>query len=577
MAAAANQHRFDQVELDRLLGLFEQAGPARPEGAEDFCEGFEAWIADGLAPPDKIDGFKADLLFIRGMLDTARGDYEQAIDHLHHSIAVSKNTGKVKRQIFGLCAIATCYEYSGMQSESSGCILEALDLAEDLGEDPIHFAVLHSLTYLYQAQGAFELMLESGMRALAITERLNDRQLELRTCSAISLAYGYLDRAEEGLEWLQRGLDLIDSDTPRHVQTLMNLNLMWLNQRCGRLDVAVALAEANLDQLANLPAQHAAMLYVDIAELQLEVGDLDRASEMLAFVDGMSNAESMKAHQMSYYRVAADLHEARGEPAEALRMLRSCIVLEEEFRGRQAQTRLVALERHFAADLVAKTDEVHHLRTVELVEKNRQLSDLIHQKDEILHVVVHDLRNPLTAARLLSEMLMNDLSEGIDRDAADLVSSIQSATASMSESINQLLASQDAPHSTDPSAVNDIIELTLSDARDWAEASDVSLETSIDAVGMVADSALLRRAVGDVLAVAIASASPGSAVQMSVGASDDGTHIMIAGDGVGPRETLDGADGLYVARRLIERMNGALVLSPNDESGSFNATIDLRG
>ena len=82
--------------------------------------------------------------------------------------------------------------------------LEALELAEDLGDEPIRFAVLHGLSHLYQAQGAYEQMLESTMRTLAIAETLDDPQLRLRTYGAISLKYGYLDRADEGLVWLAR-------------------------------------------------------------------------------------------------------------------------------------------------------------------------------------------------------------------------------------------------------------------------------------------------------------------------------------------------------------------------------------
>ncbi len=74
--------RFDQSELDRLLSQFEKSGPAVPEGVDDFCEAFELWIDEGAADDKQVDGFRADPLFIRGMLDTARGDYACAIEHL---------------------------------------------------------------------------------------------------------------------------------------------------------------------------------------------------------------------------------------------------------------------------------------------------------------------------------------------------------------------------------------------------------------------------------------------------------------------------------------------------------------
>lgn len=463
--------RFDQSELDRLLNQFEQAGPAVPEGAEDFCEAFELWIDEGSAGVEQVDGFRADLLFIRGMLDTARGEYGRAIEYLHDSIDTSRKTGNVKRHIFGLCAIATCFEYAGMQAEASSNIYEALELAEELGDELIRFAVLHGLSQLYQAQGAYEQVLESTMRTVAIAEMLDDRQLKLRTYSAISLAFGYLDRADEGLVWLAQSLDLVDSGTQSHVKTYLYLHLMWLHQRSGRLGEALVLAEEHLDLIADLPAPHAAVFYVDIAELQLEVGNFDRAGEMLEYADRVSDQKWMKAQQLEYFRVASELYEAKNEPARALEMLRRYMELEKEIRGRQAQTRLVALERHFAAELASKTDEVHHLRTVELVEKNKQLSDLIHRNDEILQVVVNDLRNPLAATRLLSDVLLTDLTDRTGNNAVDLVRSITSATVEMGEAVARLLASHETSHSGDTVAEDEIIMLTHDDVPQQASSS----------------------------------------------------------------------------------------------------------
>lgn len=438
-----NDPRFDQAALDRFLSQFEQSGPAIPDGIEDFCDTFELWIEHSGTQDEELDRFRADLLFIRGMLDTARGDYERAIEHLHDSIGTSGRSGNIRRRIFGLCSIATCFEYAGMQAEASSSIFEALDLAEELGDERIHAAVLHGLSSLYEAQGAYEQMLESTMRTLAITETLDDRQLLLRSYSAVGLAYGHLHRGDEGIIWLAKSLDLIDSATPRYVETYLNLNLMYLHRRSGRLDEAVLLAEEHLEQIAELPAQHAAVLYVDIAEVHLTVGDLDRAGEMLALADRVSDPEWMKAHLLGYYRVAAELHEAKDEPMLALEMLRRYMQLEKDLRGRQAQTRLVALERHFAAELAAKTDEVHYLRTVELVEKNTQLSDLITENNEILDIVVNDLRNPLAATRLLSDVLLTEVADravSIDDDVIDLVQSMKSATVEMSEAIDRLVS-----------------------------------------------------------------------------------------------------------------------------------------
>lgn len=436
---AVEYARFDRSSLDHYLDVFEQSGPALPDGIEAFCDALETWIAEGAGGDESPDWFRADLSYIKGMIENARGSYENAIDHFHDSMEASRTSGNGRRHIFGLCAIALCFEYAGMQVQASSSIVEALDLAEGLGNELVHATVLHSLTSLYQSQGAYEQMLESALRTVSLAEALDDRKLMLRTYSAVGLALAFLDRGGEGVGWCEKGLALVDAETPSFVKTYLNLNVMFLHQRSGRPEEAVRLAEKYVDGIAELPAQHAAVLYVDIAEIHISAGNLDRAGEMLAHADRVSDPDWMKAHLLGYYNVAAELHEAQGEPAKALEMLRRYMQLEGDLRGRQAQTRLVAIERYFAAELVAKTEEVHYLRTVELAQKNTQLSNLIRQNDEILHVVVNDLRNPLAATRLLSEVLLNEMSHRVDDDAVKIVQSMRAATVDMSDAIERLV------------------------------------------------------------------------------------------------------------------------------------------
>lgn len=439
---------FDRAALAHVLDRFERAGPAAPEGVAEFCDTFESWIRDQAAAGNDVGDYCADLFFIRGMLYTAEGNYEKAIENLDESIRASKRTGNFRRQIFGLCSIATCFEYAAMQEQASKSIFEALELADELGDPRLRYTVVHGLTALYALQGAYEQMLESALRGLAIAEALNDRRLLLRAYGGASLACAHLKRIEEGFDFIWRGLALVEDDTQSFMKTYLQMNLMFLLRQSGRLDEAVRLAEEHLDGVTELPVQHAAVLYVDVADLHLAVGNIDRAQEMLAMADSISDPKWMKAHLLEYYRVSAELYEAKGELARALDYLQRRVQFETEVRGRQAHTRLVALERHFAAELAARTDEVHHLRTVELVGKNEQLSNLINEKEKILHVVVNDLKNPLAATRLLSDALLNELEGRSDDRATELVRSIKSATVDMGHAVARLLASEE-PRWTD--------------------------------------------------------------------------------------------------------------------------------
>ncbi len=572
---------FTSSAIDRLLAQFDGEGLVDPASARSFCEAFDAWISErseqATHPEPELDRFRAGIWFLRGVLAYASGDVDASLDFFRRSNELSARVGNIKRQILGLRAISRVYEYAGMQSESTRCIFEALDLAEQQGDDHLVGLVLHGLNALYEAQGAYEQLFESAVRTKDIAARTNDVDLLVRAYGVLSLSCQYLDRAEEGLDWTNKALALCAEHGMLQSEIYLKLNMISLYRKIGRIEEAVALANDQLDTIAALPAQHAATIYVDVAEVNVAAGNLSTAAAMLAAADRIADNDRMKGHLAQYYIVAADLYEAQGDVVRALEMMRRHAEHDRETRGREAQARLVAIERHFAAELASKTEELHHLRTVELVEKNQQLSDLIQQKDEILDVVVNDLRNPLTAAQLLGESLLIDRAVHLDDAAIDRLRSIGEATTEMRDTVDTLLASQRNEAISTPAPVAQIVQLAVGDAREISARRDVTINVTIGAADLIANSALLRRSLDDLLWNAVESAEPGAAVDVCVSQTESGARITIAGHDLRFDERSSKGRSLYIARRLIERMQGSIVLSsPSSGDERNTATIDLR-
>lgn len=573
------EDRFNENDVAALLVQFDVTRPEDPAGAAEYCDAFHDWIEAGgangsIAGPD-LERMRADLWFMQGMLCHIQGDLEGALDLLQNSIDHCKSNGYTRRHILALRSIAMCFENAGAQADSTRCIFEALDRANALGDARILALVSLTLTALYQAQGAWTQVLESAMRTCEIAERVDDRDLLSRTYSGVGVALAYVGRADEGFAWLDRAAALVPDGTQPLAEIYLNLNRMFLLRRAGRIDESVALANRQAEVITQISSADAARLGVLIADIYLAAGDLDGAEKMLQSASKAAQSERMTAHLIGFYKTSAKLYEAKGDTHRALEMMRSYVENNREVRGRNAQTRLVALERHFASELADKIEEIHHLRTVELVEKNTQLSDLIHEKDEILHVVVHDLRNPLTAVELLAESLTIDLRDQINEDAASQLESIRSAATEMRNTIGTLLVSHRAESLSDPVPVSTAVRLAVAQAREQSVERDISIEGMITDVDVSVDRALLQRSLDDVLWNAIETTSPGSFVGVAVDPTESGARITITGD-VQFDDHFSGGRSLYIARRLIERMNGSIELSVSFEEARHIATIDFR-
>ncbi len=441
LGAELKTHR---ATVDALLVQFDVTRLENPAIIDEYCAELQVWLesAEDSLPTIDLDRMQADLWFMQGMLCHVRGDLNAAIDHLHRSITHSEQFGYIRRRILSLRSVALCYENAGMQTEATRYISEALDLANALNDDHTIALVSHTLTSLYQAQGANEQILESALRTRDLAERTNDTQLLSRVYSGVGIAMAYVGRAEEGFAWLDRAAALVAGESTPLTEAYFGINRIFLLQMAGRIDEAVTLGHRIAPELERIPIADGSRIAVLLAQLSTAAGDFDRAAEMLELADKIVQDGPMTAHLGGYYKTAAKVREAKGDAVGALDMLRRHLRLNNELAGQKAQARLVALERHFADQLAARTEEINHLRTVELVEKNRQLATLVQQKDQILDVVVRNLRDPLAAAQELGDSLVIDLRDQLNSDALDRLRSIGQAATEMQTTIDILVASQ---------------------------------------------------------------------------------------------------------------------------------------
>lgn len=430
-----------RLVLDTVVDEIEVIRPEDPARANRICNEVERWIDDAGNPETDptVGCLLADLRYVQGVLAHNRGDLQSAMERFEDSIALSDQFGCEERRVHAMRSAALCYENAGRQHESSHLILQALERADASGDQRLRALVSLTLCAMYQAQGAWASLLAQAERTSNLAERADDPHLLSRAYSGVGVALGYNGRPSEGMSWIDRAAEALGDRALPLESLFLDLNRMFLMRRAGDVERLVALSHRLPDNLERIPAADVARLFVMLADSVLEAGDIDRALDLLGRAEDTVHDGALTAHLIEYHRVAAKLHERRGDAKRALRSLRSSTELDREIRGRQAQARLVDIERHFERELSKKTAEIHQLRNVELAEKNRELADLNRQKDDILRVVAHDLRNPLAAVHMLGDFLLQDAQGRTDEEAVDQLRSLLTATGEMDRIIDGLL------------------------------------------------------------------------------------------------------------------------------------------
>jgi signal transduction histidine kinase len=170
----------------------------------------------------------------------------------------------------------------------------------------------------------------------------------------------------------------------------------------------------------------------------------------------------------------------------------------------------------------------------------RKLRELEKVRDDLMKMIVHDLKSPLTSVLATLEMAIDgDFDPVTDRQKAAL-SDAQDKAQELLALIDDLLQiariEEGAMHlDPQPIAPDDFFTELLHDWQVRLEAAGAraSMEIAADAPTFVADRTLLRRVVGNLLQNAIVHASDRVSVRLSARRDPEGVLITVADDGPG--------------------------------------------
>jgi signal transduction histidine kinase len=223
-----------------------------------------------------------------------------------------------------------------------------------------------------------------------------------------------------------------------------------------------------------------------------------------------------------------------------------------------------------------------------------ELRRVVAARDEMLSIVSHDLRNPLSAVQL-STRLLRDL--GLDERAHKHLEMIQRAIRSMSRLIEDLL---DAVSIDSGKLALDLrpmpIAEVMAEVRERNEplARDRGVELRVtceDQAAIVGDRARVVQVLGNLIGNALTFCRAGDAMTIGCQAASDGVEFLISdtGPGVDPGlvphlfEPYWSAPpairrriglGLYIAKGIVERHGGRIRVDVQPGTGTaFAFTI----
>ena len=220
-----------------------------------------------------------------------------------------------------------------------------------------------------------------------------------------------------------------------------------------------------------------------------------------------------------------------------------------------------------------------------------QLEKENHQKQHILHVVAHDLRNPIGAIRTLAVMTEDDYAdEEAGRENLELIKNACTESTELISSILEIAKNEEIKYVRQPIDINILLAANLPLLRIKAEDKNqsIQLKSQDEPVIILADAEKINRVLNNVVTNAIKFSPSGSLIEVTLHAGEEEVMLEVKDNGIGIPETYRsyiydaftaakraGTDGektfglgLSISKQIIEKHRGTIWFESEEGKGT---------
>ncbi len=594
--------QLDISDSDTLVALWTTLGIALTkqgkiqEAAHAYRQGLK--VATEETSPRR----KAILYRCLGANAFSLRQYEEAFRWFQQSLQLRQQIGDRRGYAITLGNLANYYTFKGEYYRALQLLLQALDIYQELNDQVMLISAHTTLGLLFSQSRLFPQALQYFHTALQLAEKLRSLERIAKIHNNIGEVYrkqGNYRQARYHFGKALAAFTALQFTGPEKAAVLANVGLTFKAE--GKLDVAERVLQLALRFFTPPTPELLTGIHIALAEIALQRGAIDRAAESIDAITPLIDDPGLWEYAAPYYRIASQIAAARHQFDKAYQQLRVAAEKEQAFQHQQQQQLFAELQ--FKHQLEQEQVQIATLRNqnlelLQLVEQlhtaNDQLQQHSHHISNMLHLIAHDLKNPLSSIRFLLYRLQKALETGQEnpqallQQAEQLVETMQHLIA---ETLEQVRATPEAglPNCTTLHLAQ-MIEPLVKQYMPMAKAKNVSLAVHIHdpQLTLCVIPFWVNRILDNLLSNALKYTRVGTTVTVRTFVADAQCAIAITdqGPGIAPEEqqrlfqrftTLSAKPtggesssgvGLYLSQQLAALMHGRITVDSTVGVGS---------
>lgn len=502
------------------------------------------------------------------------GEHSRALENLQYSAKLYESLGDKHGVAEALHRMGMIHLRRREHERAFVAASKALELARDINSRVVERNVLRLLSDIREGTGDAAAALEYHREYTALKDSLfNEASAKRISEMTANYEYAQREKSERENELLRQEQRIREMELERRAAMLReqdrDIELLNRNRRISELQLK--------EQEAIMRAQR-----LEAAEQESEIRLLNKNRELLERERALRETELERQAWLrnTFILSSVLLVVILGLVANRYRLKkRSAEIFQQKSEElEQANSEI----RKHEAMLEAQSQEIERTNQ-ELTRQNDMLEKLNNEKNELLGIVSHDLRNPIGGIRMLAESITEEgrSTEYMQRKAVMVYETADELLELVRNllDINRLESGR-MQLDSEPVPVPPILGRVIVDHRRWAEKKNirVHVDGGGDTPPVLGDDAALKQILDNLLSNAIKYSPQGKAVHVALGGSDGQVHMEVRDEGPGlteeDRERLfqkfaklsarpSGGEystglGLFIVKKLVETMHGEI-------------------
>jgi diguanylate cyclase (GGDEF)-like protein len=361
---------------------------------------------------------EADAYNLIGNIYDRKGDYNDAIEYHHKSLAIRRRIGDHSAQAGSLNNIGIAYTQMAQFSDAFEYLINSLDVAQS--EPSAASYALYNIAQIFTQINDLDKAQDYYRQSLDLNQRTNDRALESTILADLGKVHALLKNHKDALGFLDRSLEIARTTGNLHDQGVALSTLGMAHQESGNYFKAGEYLTEALEIMKQTDARpEQSEVLCLLGRNHLKQGKFDASIALLNQSLGIAQEINVNEKIRNAHYALAEVYQAIGDFEQALNHYRIYHNIWKSFYSQDSERRIHAILARSEIEKARQDAEEERYRTYQLsqalneakrseIEKTRLLSQLEIQTEMLEQLAREDGLTGLNNRRWLDVQLNHE-------------------------------------------------------------------------------------------------------------------------------------------------------------------------